>query len=217
MDRLKARRKTNSINPSADMVVISQALAKEQLRLSGVSFFTADGRLGNTGRNLERFLNRFKRTVYPPRPTRLTAGITIPQCRRGYVSVYATELVQCYPGKTVRGRGDRRPSPVEVETCMGRGFLARELSVVKPRVILLMGDKARRAFYSHFMGQQLAMPLGQHLGIIVRSKKVPSIRIRDVEASVLPIQHASGANPAFWRMLERTELVELIREALERT
>lgn len=58
--------------------------------------------------------------------------------------VYIASLTRCDPGKNARGGGDRKPSPAEVTLC--RPFLLRELRLVRPRVILLVGGMAIEAF-----------------------------------------------------------------------
>jgi uracil-DNA glycosylase len=54
--------------------------------------------------------------------------------------VYLTSLTKCDPGKNPRGGGDRKPSPAELALC--RPFLLRELELVRPRAILLVGGMA---------------------------------------------------------------------------
>lgn len=58
--------------------------------------------------------------------------------------VYISALTRCDPGKAPRGSGDRKPSPPELALC--RPFLLRELEVVRPRAILLVGGMAIAAF-----------------------------------------------------------------------
>jgi uracil-DNA glycosylase len=57
--------------------------------------------------------------------------------RTGY---YMTAVTKCYPGKQPRGKGDRKPSRAEQRLC--RPFLDRELSLVKPRLLLAVGGLA---------------------------------------------------------------------------
>src|SRR5215510_1790778 len=78
MDPSKALRRQEAIDTSMDVFIVSQALAEGQFRKSRVHFFTEAGGLGNTGRNLEKFLNQFHRTVYPPRAVRLASGAVVP-------------------------------------------------------------------------------------------------------------------------------------------
>jgi hypothetical protein len=114
--------------------MISQALAQTQLRLSGIDFFTLKGKLDRTGRNLESFLNTFGRTVFPYRAVGLPSGATIPKCKNGFLPVYNTDLVQCFPGKKGPGK-DRPPSPTEIHTCVGQGFIKEELKIIRSRLL----------------------------------------------------------------------------------
>src|SRR5260370_9140812 len=57
--------------------------------------------------------------------------------------VYLTSLTKCDPGRNPHG-GDRKPSPAELALC--RPFLLRELALVRPRIILLVGGMAIEAF-----------------------------------------------------------------------
>lgn len=58
--------------------------------------------------------------------------------------VYLSAITQCDPGKHPKGNGDRKPSPAEIALC--RPFLERELELVRPRVIMLVGGLAIEAF-----------------------------------------------------------------------
>ena len=71
MNRRKVARNPSGVWSHSDVFVVSQALAQGTQRLTGVSFFGPNGKLGNTGRRLEAFLNLFERTLYPPAAIRL--------------------------------------------------------------------------------------------------------------------------------------------------
>lgn len=58
--------------------------------------------------------------------------------------VYISALTRCDPGKNPRGGGDRKPSPPELALC--RPFLERELELVRPRAVLLVGGMAIATF-----------------------------------------------------------------------
>lgn len=59
---------------------------------------------------------------------------------------YMTAVTKCYPGKdTKSGKGDRVPSKAEQALC--RPFLEREMSAVKPRLIILVGGLAIKLMY----------------------------------------------------------------------
>ena len=214
MDLLKELRNHEAIDKNMDVFIVSQALAEGQLRKSGVNFFTEEGCLGSTGRNLEKFLNQFNRTVFPPRSVPLASGAVVQKAASPLLSVYNTELTQCYPGKKVQG-GDRVPNGAEIDNCLKQGFLKREVSLVKPKLLLLMGDKSRKAFYKIFnRSQPCKEKLGEHIERIVTTGRTPTFKIGNEQVYALPIQHASGANPRFYGMLKNRSLIRLIRNLL---
>jgi uracil-DNA glycosylase len=80
--------------------------------------------VGRAGRVLFRWLERI--------------GISEPDFRR---HVYVTAVTKCFPGKSnVAGGGDRRPTPAEVRLC--RPFLDRQIAILDPKLILLVGKMA---------------------------------------------------------------------------
>lgn len=214
MDPKKVFRIPEGVDPGMDIFIISQALAETQLRLSGVNFFKLKGDLGSTGKNLERFLNLFGRTVYPPTEIRLSSESLVPQCKKSYYSVYNTELTQCFPGKEANER-DREPNKEEIRRCLDQGFVEEEIRLIKPKLILLMGEKSRRAFYQFFLGENRNDNLSTHLESIISKRSIPKIKVAGQEVYVLPIQHASGANRLFFRMAQDKNLVELIKGVLK--
>lgn len=58
---------------------------------------------------------------------------------------YMTAVTKCYPGRSTTGKGDRVASKAEQALC--RPYLEREIALVNPRVILLVGGLAIRLFY----------------------------------------------------------------------
>ncbi|HEX9038386.1 MAG TPA: uracil-DNA glycosylase family protein [Ktedonobacterales bacterium] len=58
--------------------------------------------------------------------------------------VYLSALTRCDPGRSPAGKGDRKPSPTEVALC--HPWLKRELAILRPRVILLVGGMAIERF-----------------------------------------------------------------------
>ena len=58
--------------------------------------------------------------------------------------VYVSALTRCFPGKSRSGKGDRVPSPPELQLC--RPFLDAELRLVQPRLIVLVGKLAIETF-----------------------------------------------------------------------
>jgi uracil-DNA glycosylase family 4 len=61
-----------------------------------------------------------------------------------YSHIYLSALTKCDPGKNSSGSGDRRPSAKEQALC--RPFLLRELELLRPSAILLVGSMAIDAF-----------------------------------------------------------------------
>jgi DNA polymerase len=86
-------------------------------------------------------------------------------------NAFITNIVKCNP-RDDRGN-NRRPSSVECVRC--RGFLAREIELLDPRVILLLGDLACREV------------LGKPIGTCVGREQ------RHLGRWVLPLYHPSYA------------------------
>jgi uracil-DNA glycosylase len=215
MDSKKAMRLVEAVNLESDVFIISQTLAANQLRQSGVNFFTEDGHLGSTGGTLEVFLNQFSRTVYPMADIRISNGATIPKCKIGYFPIYNTEVAQCYPGRKLDGGGDRPPTNAELSNCISRGFLISEIDQIQPKLILLMGKSSRDSFFKYILQTPHPVSLSEHIQSIVSSGKIPLFGICNRETYVMPIQHASGANPRFLPMANDNELISLIKGVLK--
>lgn len=215
MDPEKALRLTQAVDPDSDILVISQALAANQLRRSGVNFLLESGKLGPTGRNLEILLNQFGRSVYPYREVRISEGVVIQRCRPDFRPIYNTEIAQCYPGRREDGRKNREPERNEIFNCIGQGFLAKEIELLRTRLLLLMGKSSRDCFYKYFMKRPHPASLSDHISQIVRSRHVPTYVLNETKMSVIPIMHASGINGwRFKKMASNEELIGLIREVL---
>ncbi len=187
MDREKALRDIECTNLDADVFIISQALARDTLRKSGVNFYKQDGTIGNTGKQLNKFLNKFGRTINPDST----------KC------VYNTEIAQCYPGKAKKGKGDRKPLEQEMRDCLN--FLIQEIELIKPKIILLMGKSSRDSFYKFVLKKSYPLRFTEYVGNIdYYNKDIP----------VISVQHASGANPRFKRMLEDESIIQKIKKII---
>jgi uracil-DNA glycosylase len=102
---------------------------------------------------------------------------------------YITSLTRCFPGKSSKGKGDRKPSPAELRLC--QPFLDAELRLVQPRIVLAVGGMA----IEHFLGKQ---PLDAVVGTM------PEVDGR----LVLPLPHPSGVSrwlndPDHQRLVQR--------------
>jgi uracil-DNA glycosylase family 4 len=105
--------------------------------------------------------------------------------------VYLTSLTRCFPGKSPSGNGDRTPSKAELALC--RHFLDRELELLQPRMVLLVGKMAIDAFLPK-------LPLTSLVGHVFE---------RDGRL-LLPLPHASGVS----RWLNDVENRALLDQAL---
>jgi uracil-DNA glycosylase family 4 len=103
---------------------------------------------------------------------------------------YITAVTKCYPGKAAKG--DRRPTAAEQKLC--RPFLDRELALVHPEVIVLVGGLAIQTF----LGENR---LEDIVGRVV---------VRD-HVRFVPLPHPSGAS--LW--LNTPQNQERVRKALE--
>ena len=88
---------------------------------------------------------------------------------------YRTAITKCFPGKSPKGGGDRRPSPAEIALC--GPWLEQELAILRPQVIVLLGGLAIDRFWGK-------VPLETAVG---RS------RVKD-GVTYIPLPHPSGAS-----------------------
>ena len=88
---------------------------------------------------------------------------------------YRTSITKCFPGKAKSGAGDRKPSPPEIALCAP--WLVRELAVVEPRVVLLVGQLA----------------IERSWGRVALHDAVGKSR-RDGDRILIPLPHPSGAS-----------------------
>lgn len=105
--------------------------------------------------------------------------------------VYMTAVTKCYPGPSAGGHGDRLPSAAERALC--RPFLDRQVRLVNPRLVLLVGRLAIETF----------------LGKVRLAEAVGRCFERD-ERRWLPLPHPSGAST--W--LNRPRHQALLTQAL---
>ncbi|HEX9094712.1 MAG TPA: uracil-DNA glycosylase family protein [Candidatus Dormibacteraeota bacterium] len=116
--------------------------------------------------------------------------------------VYMTSITKCFPGKGTGG-GDRRPSRVEVDLC--RPHLDRQLALIKPQLLILVGGLAHERFLP---GRPLDALVGRVFDL---SGKALSNRTQ-VRPLLVPLPHPSGAS----RWLNAAENRLLLERALRR-
>jgi uracil-DNA glycosylase len=102
---------------------------------------------------------------------------------------YRTSITKCFPGRAASGAGDRKPSPPEIANCAT--WLERELALVQPRIVLLVGQLAIERF----------------IGKVALDSVVGTVR-RDGDRVLIPLPHPSGASrwlnlPANRALLDR--------------
>jgi uracil-DNA glycosylase len=92
-----------------------------------------------------------------------------------YETFYCTSMTRCYPGRNTSGRGDRLPTPKEIDLC--RGWLDGELRLLRPTLLVTVGGLAAR--------QVLGLTrLTEHVGA----------RITFGDGVAVPLPHPSGAS-----------------------
>jgi uracil-DNA glycosylase family 4 len=130
----------------------------------------------------------------------IRAGFTTEmQIRR---QIYMTSITKCFPGKGTGG-GDRRPSRAEVDLC--RVHLDRQLALLKPDVLILVGGLAHERFLP---GRPLDALVGR---LFDASGREVSGRSRS-RPLLVPLPHPSGAS----RWLNAMENRVLLDRALRR-
>lgn len=107
--------------------------------------------------------------------------------------IHFTAVTRCYPGRLPGARGDRVPSPEEQALC--RPWLDELISVLEPRIVLLVGLLAIRTF------------LGRASSL---SDVVGTAQVRD-GIRYLPLPHPSGVS----RWLNEPENVAAVDRAME--
>lgn len=210
MDKFKELRNVSAVTLKTNVFIISQALAENQLRFSGVNFFTLDGLLGSTGKQLEKFLNFFNQTVFPPQEIILKNGAKIQKHNDTHIPVYNTEITQCFPGKGIKG--DRKPDTSEIKNCLDKNFLFNEIKIIKPKLLLLMGRLSIKTFYKFILGNEPNISTNEMIDNIVSEEKVPECDLDGNKIGFLPIHHASGANNRYYpKMLKNLKLIKLVK------
>jgi uracil-DNA glycosylase len=106
-----------------------------------------------------------------------TIGMTEEKLR---AHAHITAVTKCYPGKAKHGKGDRKPTPQEVENCAP--YLEEALRLAAPTVVVPIGSLA------------IERVLGPHPFSEVIGKEFRE-RLPGGEAWVIPIPHPSGASP----------------------
>ena len=116
--------------------------------------------------------------------------------------VYIAAVARCFPGKA-SGGGDRKPDATEIAQC--RPFLAREVEILEPKLVLAVGtlaieqvlaaeDEAAQATSNN---KPRRTPMPKLADLIGTSRRV---RYHGVETDLIALPHPSGASP--WHKME---------------
>ena len=111
--------------------------------------------------------------------------------------VYMTAVTKCYPGPSAGGHGDRLPSAAERALC--RPFLDRQIGLVNPTLVILVGRLAIETF----------------LGKVRLAEAIGKCFERD-ERQWLPLPHPSGASTWLNQQQHQvllTQALELLRDS----
>jgi uracil-DNA glycosylase len=114
--------------------------------------------------------------------------------------IYIAAVVRCFPGKT-KGGGDRVPSPEECGRW--RGFIEREVAILRPRLVLPVGRLAIQEVLGHT--EPIAAVVGRAL----------HTHFHGVDVDVIPLPHPSGASTWFKLEPGRTLLQRALRLVAE--
>jgi len=108
--------------------------------------------------------------------------------------VYQTSVTKCFPGRRPNSSSDRKPGAQEVKNCLG--FLAHQLDLLRPKLIVCLGELAWKSYVSIREREESGYC---HQ---VFSKRRPSdLRLPDLVgkrfswrgAAVIPMIHPSGS------------------------
>lgn len=109
--------------------------------------------------------------------------------------VYMSAVCRCFPGKNLKGSGDRVPDKIEIGNC--KQWIEKEYEILQPKLIIPIGKLAISQFLTH---KKLDEVVGQQFVI-----DTPIL-----QADVIPLPHPSGLST--WFNMEPGKT--LLKEAL---
>jgi len=152
----------------AKILLIGQAPGKKEIE-KGIPF------AGAAGRNLFNWLR--------------IAGLTEEGVRR---KIYMSAVMRCYPGESKRG-GDLKPNKLQLKNC--EYFLRKEVEILKPKLVLLVGKLA----IEHFLGN---VRLDEVVGKSFKCK------VFNFDTMVIPLPHPSGKSPWHFKPENRARITK---------
>jgi uracil-DNA glycosylase family 4 len=153
----------------AEVVLIGQALAQDTQRLSGLPYTFRDGSSSGGGRQLSEFLEQLGHSIDPS---------------SNLAYAHSIDLVPRFPGRKQAGAGDIKPSKREIEFCAR--WLRREIEIVSPKAVVLLGALPTRSFLERCAGVRIAKLED------VAGQAVPA-SVGSLRVTAFPVYHPSGA------------------------
>jgi len=111
-------------------------------------------------------------------------------------NVYMSAVCRCYPGKNIKGTGDRVPSESEIKKCSK--WLDDEISFLKPKLIIPVGKLAISQFINF-----------NKLNDVVGKKIIYKKNSNEIEIVSLP--HPSGLSTWYKKDPGKTLLIEALK------
>lgn len=167
------RRRVHPRSLEGELLLLGQGLAKETQRLTGYPYRLPTG-LSRGGRRLDGFLSSFRYTIDHTDVTRRYA--------------YSTDLVPWFPGRTKDGRHDLQPSEEEIASCWS--WFEREVELVEPSIVILLGFSAAHAFLNRYACMNIRPNKSTLADVVGRAFDV---EVRACPVTAVAIYHPSAA------------------------
>lgn len=212
LDPTKAPRRTEAGPSKSALFIVSQALARDTQRVSGMPYIDQHGVLSSTGERLEAFLNAVGFTLRPL--TAVSIGDReVARAPTGLRQAYNSEIIQCFPGRVTGGHGDVFPTRA-AHRCMEQRFMEREIALVDPSVILLLGNKAAK-WFERLAGGTLRFSdtLSASLSSLTAHAMPESVPLGGKRRHVIRVIHPSGMTTRTFQRLviENEPLATVVR------
>ena len=187
------QRSVEALDSDSQLFVLSEAYARTQVRLTGVNWFDERGQLGPAGRYLDQILRCVGYTVYPPSELSLRLG-RIPARQPNLRTVYTADIFPALPP------GGGAPSPGMIADAIYHRFLIRQLEILRPKVLLLLG----RHSYATFHARLLGVPTKTKISHTFRSLSPTTALTKYEGALVVPFLHPSPQSGTFSQWFSRS-------------
>jgi uracil-DNA glycosylase len=198
-DHRVVKRRIEAVGPDSCLFIVGEAHAEDQVRLTGINWFDAQGTPGASGKYLNAILRCLDYTVHPPTTIHLSRGSVGPK-RSGLTTAYSTDIFPCYPP------GGGSPTKAMVNDALEQRFLTREFDILKPKVVLLLGRHSYKAFYRYLLRRVTTEKISETFALLS-----PSTEFAEYNgALVVPFLHPSPESGIFshWFRISESTLCE---------